>query len=96
LFRFFIYIIGQRFVAIRMDPQIFLAGFLVVKLIYLGLNFRFNISVIFMTNYFFNERRCPVDNETLLVTDFVKFKIKLTQSFIVVYTGRVCIHIFIV
>jgi hypothetical protein len=37
----------------------------------------------------------PVDSETLLVTDFVNLKIKLTQSFRGVHRGRMCIHIFI-
>jgi hypothetical protein len=34
-----------------------LIRFLVVKLIYLDLNFRFDMSDIFMINYFFNGRR---------------------------------------
>jgi hypothetical protein len=33
--------------------------FLVVKLIYLVLNFRFDIRVVFMINYSFSGRRCP-------------------------------------
>jgi hypothetical protein len=33
-----------------------LVRFLVVELIYLYLNSRFNISIIFMANYFFSER----------------------------------------
>jgi hypothetical protein len=32
--------------------------FLVLELIYLVLNFRFNMDVIFMINYFFSGRRC--------------------------------------
>jgi hypothetical protein len=34
-----------------------LVRFLVVELIYSDLNSRFDISVVFMTNYSFNERR---------------------------------------
>jgi hypothetical protein len=37
----------------------------------------------------------PVDNETLLVTDFVNLKIKLVQSFRSAHRGRVCVHVFI-
>jgi hypothetical protein len=36
-----------------------------------------------------------VDNEMLLVTDFVNLKIKLTQSFRCVHRDRVCMRIFI-
>jgi hypothetical protein len=53
----------------------------VVKLIYADSNFRFDMNIMFMINYSFNERRCPVDNEMILVTDFVNLKIKSTQSF---------------
>jgi hypothetical protein len=34
-----------------------LVRFLIVKLIYLDLNFKFDINVIFMANYFFSGRR---------------------------------------
>jgi hypothetical protein len=33
--------------------------FLVMKLIHLGLNLRFDMGVVFMSNYFFSERRRP-------------------------------------
>jgi hypothetical protein len=36
-----------------------------------------------------------VDSETLLMTDFVNLKIKLTQSFRDAYTSRMYIHVFI-
>jgi hypothetical protein len=36
-----------------------------------------------------------VDNETLLVTDFVNLKIKLTQFFEGTHRGSVCIRVFI-
>jgi hypothetical protein len=37
----------------------------------------------------------PVDNETLLVTDFMNLKIKPAQSFGGVHRGRVCVRVFI-
>jgi hypothetical protein len=37
----------------------------------------------------------PVDNETLLMTDFVNLKIKPTQSFRDAHKGRVCMRMFI-
>jgi hypothetical protein len=36
-----------------------------------------------------------VDNETLLVTDFVKLKIKPTQCFRCIHRDKIYIHIFI-
>jgi hypothetical protein len=36
-----------------------------------------------------------VDNESLLMTDFVNLKIKLTQSFGGAHRGRVCVRVFI-
>jgi hypothetical protein len=36
-----------------------------------------------------------VNNETLLVTNFVNLKIKSAQSFKYDYRGRVCVHMFI-
>jgi hypothetical protein len=37
----------------------------------------------------------PVDNETLLMTDFVNLKIKPAQSFKSAHRDRVCVHVFI-
>jgi hypothetical protein len=37
----------------------------------------------------------PVDNETLLMTDFVNLKIKPSQSFGGAHKGRVCMRVFI-
>jgi hypothetical protein len=37
----------------------------------------------------------PVDNETLLMIDFVNFKIKPAQSFKCAYRDRICVPIFI-
>jgi hypothetical protein len=49
--------------------------FLVVKLIHL---FRFNINIIFITNYFFSEDDALINNDALLITDFMDLKIKST------------------
>jgi hypothetical protein len=46
-----------------------------------------------MTNYFFSH--VPVDNETLLITDFVNLKIKPVQSFEGAHRGRVYVRVFI-
>jgi hypothetical protein len=72
-----------------------LVKFLVIKLIHSGLNLRFNIGVIFTANYFFSERRCLIDSETLLMTDFVNLKIKPTQYFRCAHRSMMYIHIFI-
>jgi hypothetical protein len=37
----------------------------------------------------------PVDNETLLVTDFVNFKIKPAQSFEDAHKDSLCVRVFI-
>jgi hypothetical protein len=49
-----------------------LIKFLVVKLS----NHRFNMCIVFMTNYFLIESDISDDNEALLVTEFVNLKIK--------------------
>jgi hypothetical protein len=36
-----------------------------------------------------------IDNEALLVTDFVNLKIKLVKSFESAHRGTVCMHVFI-
>jgi hypothetical protein len=36
----------------------------------------------------------PVDNETLLMTDFMNFKIKPTHSFKGAHRSKVCIHVY--
>jgi hypothetical protein len=41
----------------------------------------YNMSVIFMSNYFFNRSRYPVNSEMFLVIDFMNLKIMPTQSF---------------
>jgi hypothetical protein len=67
----------------------------VVELTHPGLNTRFDMIVVFTANYFLVRDDVPVDNETLLVTDFVNLKIKSAQSFRDAYKGRVCVHVFI-
>jgi hypothetical protein len=37
----------------------------------------------------------PIDSETLLMTDFMNLKIKLTHYFRCAHRSRVCVHIFI-
>jgi hypothetical protein len=37
----------------------------------------------------------PVDSETILVADFMNFKIKPAQSFGGAHRGRVCVRVFI-
>jgi hypothetical protein len=66
-----------------------------VKLNHSGLNLRFDIGVIFMTNYFFSKRRHHVNNDTLLMIYFMNLKIKSTQSFKCGHKDKICIHMFI-
>jgi hypothetical protein len=72
-----------------------LVRFLVVELTHPDLNPRFDISIIFMTNYFLMGGDVPINNETLLVTDFVNLKIKPAQSFRCVHMCMVCVRVFI-
>ncbi len=65
-----------------------------IELIYPGLNFRFDMNVIFMANYSFRDD-VPVDNETFLLTDFMNLKIKPSQSYKSAYRGKMYVHIFI-
>jgi hypothetical protein len=48
-----------------------------------------------MTNYFLVGCDVPIDSETLLMIDFMNFKIKLTQSFRFAHRGRVYVRMFI-
>jgi hypothetical protein len=66
-----------------------------VELTHSTLNPRFNISVVFTANYSFSVGDVPVDNVTLLVTDFVNLNIKSAQSFKGAHRSRVCVHIYI-
>jgi hypothetical protein len=65
----------------------------VVELIHSGLNFRFNICVVFMINYSFSGRNVS-DSEALLVIDFVNHKIKSVQFFRGVHRTIVCVCVF--
>jgi hypothetical protein len=47
----------------------------VVELIYLSLNLRFNIRVVFMVNYFSVGGDVSIDSEIFLGIDFVNLKI---------------------
>jgi hypothetical protein len=55
-----------------------LVRFLVVELKHSGLNPIFNMSVVFILSV---GGDVPVNNDALLVINFVNLKIKLTQSF---------------
>jgi hypothetical protein len=46
-----------------------------------------------MANYSFSRDDVSVDNEMLLVTDFVNLKIKPAPSFRCAHRGRVCVFI---
>jgi hypothetical protein len=52
------------------------------------------MGVVFMINYFLMVGDVPVDSESLLLTDFVNFKIKLAHSFGCAHRDRVymCVH----
>jgi hypothetical protein len=67
--------------------------FLVVKLIYLILNFRFDLCVIFMINYFLVGGDISVNNEIFLLIDLINLKIK-TNS--VAHIDKTCICVFII
>jgi hypothetical protein len=53
------------------------------------------MGIVFTVNYYFSGRRRPINNETLLMIDFVNLKIKSTQSFKCSHKNRVYIHVFI-
>jgi hypothetical protein len=71
-----------------------LGRFLVAELANSGLNYRFDMDVVFTTNNLLVVVDVPVDREMLLMTNFMNLKIKLTQSFNSIYRGRmyVCVH----
>jgi hypothetical protein len=62
----------------------------VVELVYLSLNTKFDMCVIFMINYFLVKD----DVTSHLMIDFVNLKIKLVQSFRGAHINRmyVCVH----
>jgi hypothetical protein len=65
----------------------------VLELIHSDSNPKFDICVAFIANYSFSGDDAPVDNEMLLVTDFVNLKIKPALSFRCAHRGRVCVFI---
>jgi hypothetical protein len=67
----------------------------VVKLIHTCLNPIFDMDVAFTANYFSVGGDVLIDSLTLLVTDFVNFKIKLAQYFRCTDRGRMCMYVFI-
>jgi hypothetical protein len=71
-----------------------LVKFLVVKLIHLVLNTRFDLGVAFTANYFSVGDDVPIDSEALLMTNFVNLKIKLTQSFGYDHKNKMCVRVF--
>jgi hypothetical protein len=57
------------------------ASIFFVELIYLFLNSRFDICIIFNFNYFLIKCDIFINSETFLMTYFVNLKIKSTQYF---------------
>jgi hypothetical protein len=53
------------------------------------------MCVIFMIIYFLVGDDVSVNNEILLVTDFMNLKIKSDQSFENAHRGRVCVRVFV-
>jgi hypothetical protein len=67
----------------------------VVELTHSGSNHIFNMCVVFTANCFLVGDDVSIDNETLLMTNFINLKIKSVQSFKCVHKGMVCVRIFI-
>jgi hypothetical protein len=66
-----------------------------VKLTYSGLNYRFDMCVVFITNYFLVGGAVPIESEALLLTDFLNVKIKPVQCFGCTHRVRMYVHVFI-
>jgi hypothetical protein len=66
-----------------------------VELIYLNLNLKFNIDILFTVNYFLVGDNVPVNSEVFLVTDFVNLNIKSAQFFRCVHRNKMCIYVYI-
>jgi hypothetical protein len=60
------------------------------------LNLIFDMSIVFMINYFLSDRRrdVPIDNETFLMNNFVNLKIKSVQSFGCTHKSMIYVHVF--
>jgi hypothetical protein len=52
-----------------------------------------HVYYIFMTNYYFSGSRCPIDNETFLMTDFMNLKTNLIQFFKNIHKNRVFMYL---
>jgi hypothetical protein len=72
-----------------------LVRILVVKITHLILNFKFIMCVVFMINYFLVRCDVSIDSETLLMIDFINFKIKPTQSFRCADRGKIYVCVLI-
>jgi hypothetical protein len=59
------------------------------------LNFRFDMIVVFTINYFLVGDNVSVDSEMFLITNFINFKIKSTQSFKNTHINMMCVYILI-
>jgi hypothetical protein len=70
--------------------------FLLVELIHLVLNLRFDMCSLYLRLIIFSiGDDVLIDSETLLMTDFVNLKIKSAQSFGCAHRGRVYMRVFI-
>jgi hypothetical protein len=67
--------------------------FLMVEPIRLNLNLRFDICVVYLWLIIFSVVG-PVDNETLLMTNFMNLKIKSIHFFKCDHMGRTCVLAF--
>jgi hypothetical protein len=56
------------------------------------LNFRFDMIVVFTINYFLVGDNVSVDSEMFLITNFINFKIKSTQSFKNTHINMMCVY----
>jgi hypothetical protein len=72
-----------------------LVRFIVVELTHLGSILRFDTILYLWLIILLVRGDILIDNETLLVTDFVNLKIKPIQFFRSAYRGRICTHVFI-
>jgi hypothetical protein len=71
-----------------------LIRFLVLKLTYIVSNPRFDMVVVFTANYFLVGDNVFIDNELLLMIDFINLKIKQAQSFKGTHKNRMCVCVY--
>jgi hypothetical protein len=72
-----------------------LIRFLVVELTHSGLNPKFDMNLYLRLIILLVGDNVYIDSETLLVADFVNFKIKSAQSFKYAHRDMVCVRVFI-